>query len=526
MIGPCGSSTLEATTMMRSSHKPPPPLHPSVQQFRCNPGGKSDNPQKRGGAGPPSPHVRVRVEMFARRVEVDMPRKDPGTGRPWEWAALARAVIEATRSQLPPDVTTLKLISPQGSTTADHCQRILMKGQDMVARVILQGTPPPQAPREEAGRGDTFPLRESKRRQHKGAPTLRRYRTYRKALEGARTKKRDGSIRLTTWNMGGWKAQSLTLRELARRRRGQCIYLLQETHLRQLQHKRARMQMNELGMGLHAGHPTPWVRNKKGLRPDAGRCPGVACVFDRSIKIYPIAPKTKGGQQAYEAGRLQLLQMPVTGGNALIANIYSPAGNSKKRERESYFNMIHEELAAHNSRSCIIGGDYNEAPDKNLLATRLCPMGWRIPPLKDGRGKTRATYRSGTSASWLDGFLVGPGIPPPQKTQRVDWRQTTQHARVTIRVPAMREERWPQVRPPPRLQFTRERDEQNKPSEYLRMTLQERYSQLSTGRLEQQSLVDEAWAQLESAYKQDLAHQVTAHECHRLGHVDLDWMPS
>ena len=309
------------------------------------------------------------------------------------------------------------------------------------------------------------------------------------------------------------------------------IYLLQETHLRQIQQKRARAQLQRLGMDLHAGQETPWTRTARGHRPDTQRCLGVACAYDRRVRIYPVQPLTPNGQKAYQEGRLQILQIPhKTGEPTLIFNVYAPAGTGKRGERETFFAAIHEEVAAHNSHKSLIGGDFNCSLRSNLLAARLCPLGWTIPPLRDGKGrKAMHTYASGQRATWIDGYLLGPGITLERQAQIVETKQLTQHARVSLRIPAQREESWPHVKPPPRLRIRRDTPPKSELNgEHFRATQQALLQQCSSGPLELQSQIDMAWEAFEQTYRKELVHlvEVDRGRLSDLGQVQLDWHPS
>ena len=483
------------------------------------------NPQKRGGAHMGNGRdCRFVIEMFARRLVTNFPRHDPETGEIWRWESLRKTALLHFQHDLPPGWATFKLAHLKGTDEDTHIQDMHRREKDLV--VSLRRDPPPRSTGQDKTR-----YRKVTHIPRRFRGGLQRYNTYKRRLKQMR---RSREARIVTWNMGGWKAQTHALQHMMKRDAIPTIYLLQETHLKSIQMHRAHREMNQLGMRILEGQHEPWIKTGKGMRGDMQGCPGVACVYPAHIQLYPVAPLTPEGKRAYESGRLQLLHL-MQGHDPplLLVNLYAPAGHGKTQQRMAFYDEVYAEIAAQNHEKCIVGGDFNAMPNKNALAAKLLPRGWRCPtlrtPRRRGQKREQYTYKAGESKTWIDGFLIGSRIMKPIRRQQVCRETPTQHSPVEIVYTCVKEERWPQVRPPPRVKL-REETESQEAQDWgaLREMHQAIYSLPVSGRWETQSLMDEIWQTLEEAHKSELKHSMTLTEkdASRLGRIDLDWHPN
>ena len=139
-----------------------------------NPWRRQDQPPKKGGGQPvDAQQCRVVVDMFARRLEISMPRNDPTTGSPWQWEDLVKALLGKHQASLPAGVTGLRLMCPKGTDSQAHYHRCMQQGQDLVVGVLVRA---PSAPANQ----HVDPPRGEKTQRPRKSPQILRHRPLQK----------------------------------------------------------------------------------------------------------------------------------------------------------------------------------------------------------------------------------------------------------------------------------------------------------------------------------------------------------
>ena len=133
-------------------------------------------------------------------------------------------------------------------------------------------------------------------------------------------------------------------------------------------------------------------------------------------------------------GRLLIANLQDEGGQVVtFINIYAPSGPHVIRERRQFNRILMAELYAQGKRPIVIGGDWNAATGTIPELVRLEGWGWRRPVLLNNRGEPgNETFRQGSHASELDGFVLSPELATQGLTQQTDFYPGVAHAVLTL----------------------------------------------------------------------------------------------
>ena len=259
-----------------------------------------------------------------------------------------------------------------------------------------------------------------------------------------------------TLNLGGWRSRGADCLQHIAQDTAQHIVALQETHISTEAQKGVAKQVEQAGYRIFFGAPTPWKRVGKRQRLNVGAVPGVCTLVPAECDAHPIHPLTVGGQGLSDMGRLHILMLQTGHGNRkdrmIVINYYGPSGRDGSHKKTSAMQALQQEIAAHNTTSLIVMGDFNEHPQHTTLAGDLLPRGWVLPEMHRAGG-WRCTYKCGPRHTSIDGIFVGPDCEVTSLEQKVEWVPgITSHAYVRISLArGSRRQAWPHIPPSARI---------------------------------------------------------------------------
>eukprot|EP00971_Amphidinium_carterae_P034553 680138-Amphidinium_carterae.1 len=100
------------------------------------------------------------------------------------------------------------------------------------------------------------------------------------------------------------------------------------------------------------------------------------------MEIYPRNPRSKEGNQLFDAARLMIcVAIGAKNTETVLINFYAPSGPNRQAERDEFFERMWNELSMWSGENVIVGGDWNEMPPDSILAANAMSEGWRIPPV-------------------------------------------------------------------------------------------------------------------------------------------------
>eukprot|EP00971_Amphidinium_carterae_P348546 6490552-Amphidinium_carterae.1 len=238
-------------------------------------------------------------------------------------------------------------------------------------------------------------------------------------------------IHVFSSNVGGWKTNGRVVLDNMPKSEA-FVLCVQETALTKDGQHGLRAALKERNMQAVFGHPTPWKRTVKGtLRTGKGQVPGLAVIASDGLSILPVGCKTEAGIRWFNSGRCMLVQIGLGSSAYLCMSIYAPSGANARQVRQEFLTDMCDEICAWDTPNMIVCGDFNQVPYNSCLCAELLVRQWNMPCFRTPE-RTIVTYRSGSSESWIDSFMVSPSVAQATYFQDVFWYPKMQHATLRI----------------------------------------------------------------------------------------------
>ena len=244
------------------------------------------------------------------------------------------------------------------------------------------------------------------------SPALRKLETLRAGqveVKRERTPRDAQSLsEIVSWNIGGVRANIEQLEQYLRHNRP-AIVGLQELRLAQEHQGSFQRRMRRCGYCAVFGQATPWAQDrKKRLRLATGDGPGMGFLYQEGYTIYPRQLVTQAAKEAYQLGRLMMIEIETLHAPTFIlGQVYLHAGSHAEHQRSIYQDMLLEEIGRQGTQRMMLMGDCNEHPEKAKLLLKLKRNhGWRIPYLTEGGGREAMATDSTLAAGLIYSALA------------------------------------------------------------------------------------------------------------------------